>query len=94
VGYSNCRLVIDDVGPAHYVVQQRPVREVAFYKRDVSALERQGDVFAAPAAQVVEDNDFAGPLLQELIDYVRADEAGTARNQYSRALEAHRSTNG
>ena len=71
------------VGAAHEVVQQVEVLDRAFDQSDAVVLQRAGEVVARAAHEVVEHDDLAHGLVEELVDDVRADEAGTADHQHA-----------
>ena len=71
------------VGALHEVVEQVEVLDRALDQRHAVVLQRAGEVVAGAAHEVVEHDDLAHRLGQQLVDDVRADEAGTADDQHA-----------
>src|SRR4051794_15215101 len=69
-----------DVGGLKAVAHERLVRDRAFDELDQIRLERVVQILKPAGAQIVEDQYFVAAFRQH-IDQVRADEAGSTRNQ-------------
>ena len=87
MGDAQRRLVEDGVAAGDEPAHQRLVADVAVDELDLAALQRAGEVADAAADHVVDDDDLAGAEGDELVDDVRADEAGAAGDEDALAGE-------
>ncbi len=75
-----------DVAVRHQSVDERRVADIGF--DDAKPFPgRIAQIFHAPAHHVVDHGDVRGTLPQQLINQVRADEAGTPRHQRTDAVQ-------
>jgi hypothetical protein len=78
-------LMKHDVDAVHHVGHHRAIADVALDDGDASASAGSRQILATAADEVVEHNDLAHAVIQQLIGDVRANEAGTAGDEHTSA---------
>jgi hypothetical protein len=80
-------LVEHEIGSRHHAIDTLGVANIALYEGEPPRGHRSLQVLVAAAHEVVDYAYFVYTRCEQLVDYVRSDETGTARDQHPRAAK-------
>jgi hypothetical protein len=88
LGDAQRSLMEDDVNAVHHVGDQSAIAHVTLDDGDASTSAGSGQILTAAANKVVQHDDLAHTVIQQLIGDVRANEAGTAGDEHTSARKS------